>query len=239
MQLQKIGTLFTDEHHQIIFMDDVLQSELSITKETVGRILGTPVYNLFGFTLAEYQKFLEQYIRLDTSEEVNLDIITKDGNVIPSIVVGILNLDAHNNMMGVDYRIQPTSDFVVPLNVNKANDPLIDEMLQIYFKQQMERLYTTTVDWGGKRLGSYLNTIINETSQNNNWGIEMSESQVHLPASVQLIDVYLGLLVKASTYISSIIGAKLVHKQIEAVNEETNTLTFAHIDRYWFKNIND
>ena len=140
MQLQKIGTLFTDEHHQIIFMDDVLQSELNVTKETVGRILGTPVYNLFGFTLAEYQKFLEQYIRLDTSEEVNLDIITKDGNVIPSIVVGILNLDAHNNMMGVDYRIQPASDFVVPLNVNKANDPLIDVVCSEHRLPHQQRL---------------------------------------------------------------------------------------------------
>lgn len=234
--IQMIGTLFTDEHHSIIFIDKALQAQLGLTQESVGRILGMPVHSLFGFTMAQYQNFLDQYIKSDAQQEINLDLIGQDGNPIPSTVMGVLNIDSQSNLMGVDYRIKPNSSFTAPI-VSTLSDPLVNEILRFYFKRQMEVLYETATMWAGKRVGTYLNKVVNDTSQLNGWGVEMDANKITLSDDIQSVDIYLGLLAKAAVYMSSLIGERLVHKQIDAVNDNTNAMTFDYIDRNWFRTL--
>jgi len=229
------GNIFTNEHHQIIFMDNVLQMFLGQTTGWVGKILGTPINELFGLTFSQYLELVNNYEVDGHINNISLDLIGEDGQGVSSLVTGVINRDDQNRQMGVDYHIEVISTSVAPVNVQPVSDTIIDEVVRFYFKRQMETLYETTVMWGGIRLGDYLNKIINETSQQNNWHIVMDAEKVKIAGGAISLDTYIGLMAKASAYISSLIGSKLVHREIEAVNDKANPTTFEHIDRDWYK----
>lgn len=229
------GNIFTNEHHQIIYIDKTLQVLLGQTQDWIGKTLGTPVNDLFGLSLSRYQELLRNYQADGRFDNVSLELVAEDGQRISSLVTGVINRDEQNRQMGVDYHIEVIATSTAPLNVQAVSDTIIDEVVRFYFKRQMEALYETTVMWGGIRLGDYLNKIINETSQENNWHIVMTTEKISIEEGAISVDAYIGLMAKASAYISSLIGSQLVHREIEAVNDKTNATTFEHIDRDWYK----
>lgn len=234
---KSVGALFTDNKHSIIFADNGLQSVLQVNATWLAGKLGKPVFDLFGFTITEYIEFLEQYVVDDRIAKTALDLQVGNGQVIPTVITGVVNTNAENDIMGIDYRVHATSTATAPINVNTMEDSIVQEILCFYFKRQLEGLYQIATEWGGRQLGNYLNRVINETAAYNTWDIVMDANNISISVHNVAQGAYLGLMTKAGSYMSTCIGSKLVQRQIVAVNKEVNPTTFDYIDQNWSKNI--
>jgi hypothetical protein len=86
------------------------------------------------------------------------------------------------------------------------------------------------MQWGGRKVARSLEDIINETGQRNVWPITMTEGYITVQLKRSDTDIYRALLARAISYASSIIGAKIVRRELERVNKKTDpaVLDFVH-----------
>jgi hypothetical protein len=94
------------------------------------------------------------------------------------------------------------------------------ENLAVYIAAQIDALRVLLIRTGGQKVGDRLEEILNETAQNNGWGVRMNSSQLEIAEGGVRSDVYRGLISKAITYAISVIGKKLVARQMNAVDEQ-------------------
>jgi hypothetical protein len=235
MQATTVGALFTDEFHNIIFMDHHLRQILNDQDDLLPELLGTPVHTIFGFSKKQYDEFLARYRVSNSIPPTPLDLYPQIGEHVPVVLQGTINLDDRQKFMGVDYQIESASKFVAPIHVGELSDPLIAEIMRMYCKNQLAGLFALAVEWGGAKSGQFLNRLVNETASQHGWQIQMQHEQVTIASQDVSEDEYYAILSKAAAYVAHLFGPKLVEKQIHVVNSHTNPKTFDYFDGNWFK----
>jgi hypothetical protein len=99
-------------------------------------------------------------------------------------------------------------------------DTTDETFIQNYFVKQMSALRGALVQWGGKRLGSNLDNIINDTAQRNVWPVTIHDGQVQIDQRMHDLDAYRALLAKAIAYAVSLVGKKMVIKAMQSADNE-------------------
>jgi hypothetical protein len=94
------------------------------------------------------------------------------------------------------------------------------ENLQQYVGAQIDALRVLLIRTGGQKMGDRLETIVNTTSEQNDWDARLESGQLKVGTLGVRSDVYRGLISKAVTYSVSVVGKKLVVRQMTAVDEQ-------------------
>jgi hypothetical protein len=87
----------------------------------------------------------------------------------------------------------------------------------------MQALRNLLIQLGGSRLGRNLETMVNETAQRNVWPVSMQDGQIHVQLKSTDVDIYRALLAKASAYASSVVGERIVNKEMQKVDERMDS----------------
>ena len=75
-------------------------------------------------------------------------------------------------------------------------------------------------------------TIINETAQRNVWPVHLEGDQLTIDLKSQDADVYRALLAKATTYATSVIGERVVKKEMNAVDADMDGRIREYVKAY-------
>src|SRR5436853_7843276 len=76
------------------------------------------------------------------------------------------------------------------------------------------------VQVGGKRLGSNLEKIINDTAQRNVRPVTMVDGKIDIDLHTNDADIYRALISKGIAYAVSLVGKKMVIKAMQAVDHQ-------------------
>ena len=132
--------------------------------------------------------------------------------------------DDKNAFVGADITLKPIHEVIVNTNdydtVDRRIDTTDESYMQTYFILQMESLRNSMVQLGGKRLGSNLDKIINDTAQRNVWPVTMVDGKIDIDLHTNDADVYRALISKGIAYAVSLVGKKMVIKGMQVVDKQ-------------------
>jgi len=75
-------------------------------------------------------------------------------------------------------------------------------------------------------------TIINETAQRNVWPVHIDADQLTIDLKTSDADIYRALLAKAITYATSVIGERVVNKELNAVDSSMDGRIREYVKAY-------
>lgn len=231
------GVLFSSANHKVVFLNKTLQTMLKYPEAAVSLFIGKPVHEILGMPEKQYQEVATQVIEQGQVDEIEVELEGHSGHKLTAIAEGVMNKDMDGSFTGIDYTFRQTH--AVPTEVahsaNRVSGDIAHEVLRFYFKRQLEGFHQTLTNMGGKKLGSMLNTVVNTTAENQQWNVTMDGDKIIDDAESLTLDSYRGLLFKAASYVSKVLGDSMMAKQVEKVNKKTNPKTFDFIEADWHK----
>jgi hypothetical protein len=65
--------------------------------------------------------------------------------------------------------------------------------------------------------------MVNETAQRNVWPVSMQDGQIHVQLKSSDADIYRALLAKATAYATSVVGERIVNKEMQKVDGQMDS----------------
>jgi serine/threonine protein kinase len=217
--------LMTNMLGQVIFVDQTCLKLMKRHYAEARNIIGKPITEVLGISQKEADQLLKDVSKSGRLDKRPLEIKDTKGAIVQVLCAVVATKDDKGGFVGADITLRPVaddarSDFIT---VDKTLDTQEESYYQTYFQSQMKTLWDLAVQLGGKKLGTNLDRIINETSQRNVWAIAMQDGQVKMEQRSAAVDVYRALLAKAVAYVASIVGKKAVAKGMQSVDERTES----------------
>lgn len=219
----RTGMLMTNMLGQVIFLDHPCLHMLKRHHNEARLIIGKPLHEVIGIPNTEAEKLLKEVSKNGHLEQQRLDIRDSLGGSLTIWIHGLATRDDKGAFVGADITIQPIQDIVVVdeefNTMIKPMDTREETFLQTYFVRQMEGLRNSMVQMGGKRLGTNLDKIINETAQRNVWPVSVQDGKITVELKQADSDVYRALLAKGIAYAVTLVGKKMVIRGMQAVDK--------------------
>lgn len=217
--------LMTNMLGQVIFVDQPCLRLLKRHHNEARNIIGKPLSDVLSIDRAYADQLIQRIGKNSRLDNERLEIKDAFGTSVSVMCSAVATRDDKAAFVGADITLRPIRDVVIADSddfhtVDKRIATNDESYMQIYFVKQMQTLRTSLVQLGGKRLGSNLDRIINETSQRNVWPVTMSEGDVHIDLKSNDPDVYRALLSKAIAYAVNLVGKKMVMKGMQAVDKQ-------------------
>lgn len=216
--------LMTNTLGQVIFVDQPCLRLLKRHHNEARTIIGKPVHEVLGIDKPTIDQFIQQVGKRGRVEEQKVDIKDAFGTLISVMWSATATQDDKNSFVGADITLKPIQDVVVNTSdfetVDRRVDTTDESYMQTYFVKQLQTLRDSMVQLGGKRLGTNLDKIINDTAQRNVWPITMFDGQIEVDLQSNNADIYRALLSKGIAYAVSLIGKKLVIKNMQVVDRQ-------------------
>jgi serine/threonine protein kinase len=216
--------LMTNTLGQVIFVDQPCLRLLKRHHNEARTIIGKPIHEVLGIDKQLTDQLIQQVGKRGRVEQQRIDMKDAFGTVIGVMWSATATQDDKNAFVGADITLKPIQDVIVNSNdfntVDRRIDTTDESYLQTYFIKQMESLRTSMVQLGGKRLGSNLDKIINDTAQRNVWPVTMVEGKIDIDLHTNDADVYRALISKGIAYAVSLVGKKMVIKGMQGVDKQ-------------------
>jgi hypothetical protein len=219
---------------RVIFVDNQCLRVLKRHQHEARNIIGKPMHEVLGCDPALADRVMAEIGETGQLAGWFLDITDSTGSPRHVRVTGLATRDDDNKFVGADITLEVVPDAsekaVEFSDIQQPDDTREEHYLQAYFKAQIGGLYDLVMQWGGRKVARSLEDIINETGQRNVWPITMTDGYITVQLKRSDTDIYRALLARAISYASSIIGAKIVRKELERVNKKTDpsVLDFMH-----------
>ncbi len=221
--------LMTNTLGQVIFVDQPLLRLLKRHHNEARNIIGKALADVLGIERQISDQFIQQVGKRGRVEEQRVDIKDAFGTSIGVMWSATATQDDKNAFVGADITLKPIQDVIVNTQdfdtVDRRIDTTDESYLQNYFVKQMQSLRDSMVQLGGKRLGTNLDKIINDTAQRNVWPVTMVEGKIDIALHSNDADIYRALISKGIAYAVSLVGKKMVIKGMQAVDKQLD----AHI----------
>ena len=230
--------LMTNSLGQVIFVDHHCLKLLKLSHADARTVIGKSLADAVGIA----PKISEQLIK-DVSNSGRIDarqMTLKDskGENFDVICSAVATYDAKKNFVGSDFTLKPVLVFFddtkileVPSNSEELGSAE-ESYLQLYFTTQYSALQKLLVQLGGKRLSDHMDSIINETAQRNVWPVKVHEGKLTIDLKSSDADIYRALLAKAITYTNSVIGERIVTKEMNTVDASMNSRILDYVKTY-------
>jgi serine/threonine-protein kinase len=216
--------LMTNMLGQVIFVDSPFLKLVKRHHSDARNIIGKPLYGVLGIPQSQVDNLIKEVSKSGRVEGMRMEIRDTQGKTITVMCSAVATKDDKNTFVGADVTLRPISDVIITSGdfqtMDKHLDTREETFLQTYFTAQMEALRDLVIQLGGKRLGTNLEKIINETAQRNVWPVSMENGKVSVQMRNTEADAYRALLAKAVTYAVSLVGKRMVSKEMEAVDKK-------------------
>jgi serine/threonine-protein kinase len=215
--------LMTNMLGQVIFVDSPCLKLLKRHHSEARTIIGKPLAEVLAIPAKQVEQMIQEVGKKGRLDHLRLDIHDSQGKSLPVNATVVATKDDKNTFVGADITLRPASDTIniaVDFDtVDERLDTREETFLQTYFTAQIEALRDLLIQLGGKRLALNLESIINETAQRNVWPVGMENGKVKVELKNTDADIYRALLAKAVAYAITIVGKRMVAKEIQAVDK--------------------
>ncbi len=216
--------LMTNMLGQVIFVDHHCLKMLKLSHQDARTIIGRNLADVLGIPQTTAEQIIHDVSKNGQIQARQLNVKDSHGSPVAVNYSAIATYDPQKNFVGSDINLQPMVETpegprYPDLDSNsEALNSTEESFLQIYFTAQITALQKLLAQLGGKRLSAHMATIINETAQRNVWPVHLEGDQLTIDLKSQDADVYRALLAKAVTYATSVIGERVVKKEMNAVD---------------------
>ncbi|HLY29144.1 MAG TPA: serine/threonine-protein kinase [Aggregatilineales bacterium] len=217
--------LMTNMLGQIIFVDQLCLKLLRRPLQDARAVMGKSLAETLGIDSKIASKLVEDVRK--NGEVIGLDMMLKDakGGTVAVFCSATATFDSQKAFVGMDVTLKPYAeasgpDQRTPFPLNPVRmDTAEESIFQVYFTAQLQALNKLLMQLGGKRFRDHMEGVLNETAQRNVWPIAFEDGQVIVEPQTREPDIYRALLAKARTYAISLIGEKVVLKELKAVDD--------------------
>ncbi len=225
--------LLTDAGGAVVFADSAFN--LLINRFSARAIVREPLYRVMGIDMDAAGLLLRDISRAGQVIGQPLDLHNVLGEAIHVLCNGLATYDERRKFIGADLILTPDGAATaahVPSSERHAPPGSAEhEAYQAYFQAVVTVLRDLVERIGGKRLGSDLGNILNETARRNSWSFSSNNQAYVVEAGGNEAEVYRALLARAHTYAASIIGDHLVVKGIQKLDSRFSAGALSMIDR--------
>jgi serine/threonine protein kinase len=223
--------LMTNMLGQVIFVDQMCLKLLKRHYAEARTIIGKSLTEVLGIPQKDTEQLLKDVSKSGRLEKRPMEIKDTKGALVQVLCTVVATRDDKGGFVGADITLRPVADTARSdfITVDKHLDTQEESYYQTYFQAQMKTLWELAVQLGGKKLGTNLDRIINETTQRNVWAISMQDGQIKAEQRSADVDVYRALLAKAVAYVVSIVGKKAVSKGMQSVDARTDANILAKV----------
>jgi hypothetical protein len=214
---------------QVIFLDHPCLTLLRRSQNEARNVIGKPLHEALGIPSKTTEQIIKDVSKNGRVEIQPLDIKDTRGKTIPVACTAVATYDDKRAFVGMDITLRPIAStpdmqLVIEYPTVETNlDSKEESYVQTYFAQQVNAVYNSLFQLGGKRVAKNLENIINETAQRNVWPVTMQDGQVQVQLKSTDVDIYRALLAKASTYAASVVGERIVTKEMQKVDEQMDS----------------
>lgn len=227
--------LMTNTLGQVIFVDQPCLRLLKRHHNEARTIIGKSVHEVLGVERQTTEQFIQQVGKRGRVGEERIDIKDAFGTTVSVMWSATATQDDKNAFVGADITLKPIQDVIVNTNdfqtMDKRVDTTDESFMQTYFSRQMQALRDSMVQLGGKRLGTNLDKIINDTAQRNVWPVTMFDGRINIELQSNNPDVYRALLAKGIAYAVGMVGKKMVIKSMQAVDKQLDASILKVVDQ--------
>ena len=214
---------FTNIVDDIIFAD---QTFLDMLHQTTDNIIGKPMYQVLGVEADIVAPITQQVAEVGSGKIDNLTVLDAKRNPVAVKMTGLAHYDNEHNFLGGDYHLQQIDDTLTQHHYELEIQQL--KHTQIYFVAQIEELSKLLNKFGGRKLTNNLQHIFNETSEYNDWTVQMQSGKVMLNTQDTDITAYQAILSRAIGYGIQVIGKSRVKKSFEKIEQRLESEITEH-----------
>jgi hypothetical protein len=208
--------LFVNFQRQVIFVNSQLLQLLNRPESNSRLVIGKLMEDILGIETETAKSLLQDVSKTGSIHSRPLTLQTANGSAINVYSTIEATYNEKGECIGADLSFRQSAEQPKTSASSNNFDTGDRSFLPLYVTSQLDALRTLLIRIGGPRLGQTLERIVNETTERNNWPLKLNNGK--LEKSTELIEpaIYHALLVKAIHYAVSVIGAKIVEKQLKA-----------------------
>jgi hypothetical protein len=216
--------LMTNMLGQVIFLDHTCLQLLKRQQHEARTVIGKSLAEVLGIAAKIAEQIVSE-VSKSGRFETQLDVKDTRGKSIPVTCSAVATYDDKRTFVGMDVTLRPvagkTDALVIefPTATGVDLDSKEESYLQTYFNEHMGALRNLLIQLGGKRLGKNMEAIVNETAQRNVWPVSMQDGQIQMQLKNTDADIFRALLAKASAYASSVVGERIVSREMQKVDD--------------------
>ncbi len=216
--------LFANLQRQVIFVNTQLLQLLNRSETEARALIGKPLEQVLGLDAEAAKQLMQDAAKIGRIYSRPLTLRTANG--APVEVLGTIEAtyNEKGECLGADLSLRRSAPLKEesPAEAPTAQDYDSGQrsFLPHYVASQLDALRVLLNRVGGPRLGKTLERILNETSERNEWPVRFNDGRLDGISPITEPTVYHALLVKAIHYAVSVIGAKIVEKQLKAGEEQ-------------------
>jgi len=237
--------MFTDARGQVVFVDS---NFIKMTgRSSSAAVVGTPMHELLGIEREAALGLLREISQTGQVDRKPIELHDASGSPVEVICTGIATYDDRKFFIGADLAMlrvsvsAPVAPTVTQPNVVEPEavdepalvaeveedqlDPAYAARLRVYFLEHMRSLRELMAKVGGNRLRLNFNNIVNETAARNEWPIVIEGEVFFVEVNRHHLEAYRGMLARVISYAVNMIGANLVIREFERVNQQLDAGT--------------
>jgi hypothetical protein len=218
------GLIFTDISGRVIFVDGTFLKMTHRSASHARALMGMPIHEVLSVEQSVTQQMIKDASQIGNLRDLPLVINDVTGQPLNVIFSATATYDERGSCIGADFSMHYAmldGEGVPRLSTpSSLFDTQEREQLYSYIAAQIDALRVLLIRTGGQKFGERLETILNTTAEQNGWDVHIDSSQLDIGGMGVRSDVYRGLISKAVTYACSVVGKKLVARQMNAVDEQ-------------------
>ena len=230
--MERIGSLFTNERHRIIYIDEMFKQFIGYTNKQIGQLLGEPIATILNYSADEYESFARAIaLSNEANQQIPMTLHLSDAIYQQVLADALANKNHQSIFMGIDYifysdaRISQQVSTTVPADIER-------ELVRLYCQGQLNSLVNFLIMMSGNKVANYIVNMLQETATKQQWAVSTDNFQIKL-ADTNSLTADIGLLKKAVAYSYKLLGKAVIVSHIEKQNKDYHAGTFDYLDANW------
>lgn len=216
--------LFTNFQRQVIFVNSQLLQLLNRPETEARALIGRPLEQVLGMETETAKQLIQDVAKVGRIYSRPLTVRTLNGTPTKVYATIEATFNEKGECIGADLSLRQTlqssNDATKLIQGSNNFDTSQRSFLPQYVASQLDALRALLNRVGGPRLGKTMERIINETTERNEWPLQLIEGRLEGVTETIEPTVYNALLVKAIHYAVSVIGPRVVEKQLKAGEDQ-------------------
>lgn len=230
----RTALMMTNMLGRVIFVDNQCLHLIKRKQHEARNIMGKSMHEVLGIKEAIAKQLIKDIGEFGTVDDILLEIKDSKGEVHQVICSAVATRDEDGKFVGADITLEVKDSgeaLTEEISGVRPADTREEDFLEDYFKAQITALYKLMQQWGGNRVAYNMEEIINDTGERNVWSVKMQRGEITVQLTHTDVDIYRALLARAMSYAASMIGAKLVEKELHKVNKNTDPTVLAFVQK--------
>ncbi len=247
-----LALLFTDAKGRVVFVDQNFLALMGYGHSE--RLVGQSAHMILGLDLQTTAQLIDEVAKTGFVHERPLQIKDADGEVLLVVCNGVATYDDRNRFIGADITLRRVkeeppsrlltthwdvlSERVERIRVEAEQQQAQREqmLLQLYFTAQISALQVLLDRMVGHRIREAMDSIVNNLTDKNHWPISILGSNIVIAGS-PTVEAYRTLLNEVVVYAATVIGKRVVEREMSAVESQLGAECCALAGRHGLRTI--